>query len=93
MVSNNKKIPMRQCIGCGQMKEKSEMIRVLKTTDGNIILDITGKKNGRGAYFCNQKVCFQKAQKIKGLERSLKMGISKDVYESLEREFEAIETK
>lgn len=93
MSSNGKKIPTRKCIGCGQMKEKTEMIRILKTSDGNIMLDITGKKNGRGAYLCKQKECFQKTHKTRGLERSFKMSIPKEIYESLEREFDRIETK
>ena len=67
------------------------MIRVLKTTDDQIILDATGKKNGRGAYLCFSKECLQKAMKSKGLERSLKMPIPQEVYESLERKLDTIE--
>ncbi|MFI3201460.1 MAG: YlxR family protein [Eubacteriales bacterium] len=93
MASASKKIPMRQCIGCGELKEKKQMIRVLKTTEGNMLLDTTGKKNGRGAYLCNDKECFQKAKKTKGLERSFKMSIPKEVYDSLEREFDIVEAK
>ena len=66
-----KKIPFRKCTGCGEMKTKKEMIRVLKTPEDTIVLDTTGKKNGRGAYLCNQIDCLQKARKNKGLERSL----------------------
>ena len=55
-----KKIPLRQCVGCGEMKSKKEMMRVLKTAEGDICLDITGKKNGRGAYVCKQMECLQK---------------------------------
>ncbi len=84
----NKKIPMRQCVGCGEMKSKKEMMRVLKDTEGNIILDMTGRKNGRGAYLCMSEECFQKARKNKGLERSFKMSIPTQVYEKLEREFQ-----
>ena len=79
-----KKIPLRQCIGCGEMKSKKEMIRVLKTTE--IVIDATGRKNGRGAYICPSMECFKKAVKSKGLERSLKMAIPKEVYEALEKE-------
>ena len=57
----NKKIPMRQCIGCGEMKPKKEMIRVIKTAEDEIILDTTGRKNGRGAYICPESECLQKA--------------------------------
>ena len=86
-----KKIPLRQCVGCGEMKGKKEMLRVLKTPEGEICLDTTGKKNGRGAYICRQKECLQKAIKNKGLERSLKMQIPQEVYENLERELDTIE--
>ena len=88
-----KKIPMRQCIGCGEMKSKKEMMRVIKTPEGDICLDVTGKKNGRGAYLCVQKECLQKAQKNKGLERSFKMSIPEEIYNTLDKEFEAIEAK
>ena len=88
----SKKIPMRQWVGCGELKSKKEMMRVLKTTEDEITLDITGKKNGRGAYLCVSKECFLKAKKNKGLERSLKMSIPEQVYESLEREFEESES-
>ena len=88
-----KKVPLRQCIGCGEMKGKKEMMRVIKTAEGDISLDITGKKNGRGAYLCMQKECLQKARKNKGLERSFKMSIPDEVYDALEKEFEQIETK
>ncbi len=81
-----KKIPLRQCIGCGEMKSKKELIRVLKTTEDEIVIDATGRKNGRGAYICPSMECFKKAAKSKGLERSLKMAIPKEVYEALEKE-------
>lgn len=88
-----KKIPMRQCIGCGEMKGKKEMMRVIKTAEDDICLDVTGKKNGRGAYLCISKECLQKARKNKGLERSFKMSIPEDIYDTLDKEFEAIEAK
>lgn len=81
-----KKIPLRQCIGCGEMKSKKELIRVLKTIEDEIVIDATGRKNGRGAYICPSMECFKKAVKSKGLERSLKMAIPKEVYEALEKE-------
>lgn len=84
------KIPMRQCTGCREMKSKKEMIRVLKTAEDEIVLDTTGKKNGRGAYLCFSKECLEKAIKSRGLERSLKASIPEEVYESLKKEFEAI---
>lgn len=83
-----KKIPMRQCVGCGEMKNKKEMMRVLRTPEETIVLDKTGRKNGRGAYLCVSKECLIKAEKNKGLERSFKMNIPNDVYESLEKEFD-----
>ena len=83
---SGKKIPLRQCIGCGEMKSKKEMIRILKTPDEEIILDATGRKNGRGAYICPSMECLKKAEKGKGLERSFKMAIPKEVYETLEKE-------
>ena len=89
----NKKIPLRQCVGCGQMKDKREMMRVLKTPEGPIVLDITGKKNGRGAYVCVNEECLKKTRKTKGLDRSFKMSIPDEVYEDLEKEFSEIEAE
>lgn len=89
----NKKIPLRQCVGCGSMKSKKEMMRVLKTAEEGIILDTTGKKNGRGAYLCVSMECLQKARKNKGLERSFKMSIPNEVYDNLEKEFGEIDTE
>ena len=83
-MGNIKKVPLRKCIGCNEMKNKKEMMRVLKTPEGEIVLDVTGRKNGRGAYLCFSKECLQKAIKNKGLERSLKMQIPQEVYENLE---------
>lgn len=85
-----KKVPLRQCIGCGEMKSKKEMIRVIKTADEEILLDATGRKNGRGAYLCPSMECMKKALKSKGLERSFKMAIPKEVYDALEKEMEAL---
>ena len=72
------------------MKNKKEMIRVLKTSEDEIVLDATGRKNGRGAYLCPSMECFKKAVKSKGLERSFKMAIPKEVYETLEKEMEQL---
>ena len=95
---SNKKIPMRQCVGCHEMKAKREMIRVIKTApteegETEIILDATGRKNGRGAYICPNRECLAMAIKNKGLERSFKMQIPKDVYETLTKEMEQLETR
>lgn len=86
-----KKIPMRQCIGCGEMKSKKELLRILRTSEGEFTFDLTGRKNGRGAYLCFSKECLQKAVKTKGLERSFQMKIPQEVYEGLEKEFEGID--
>lgn len=83
-----KKIPMRQCVGCQEMKNKKEMLRVVKAKDGSISLDLTGKLNGRGAYLCKDRACLLKAQKGKGLERSFKMSIDTEVYAKLQKEYE-----
>lgn len=88
-----KKIPQRQCTGCGEMKNKKEMIRVLKTNEEEILIDATGKKNGRGAYLCPSMECFAKARKSKGLERSLKMSIPDEVYEQLKKELTELEAR
>ena len=77
-----KKLPLRLCIGCNAMKNKKEMIRIVKNEEG-INLDKTGKKNGRGAYLCDDMECLEKAIKSKGLERSFKMAISKEIYTKL----------
>ena len=88
-----KKIPLRQCVGCGEMKSKKEMMRVLKTAENEIVLDVTGKQNGRGAYLCVSEECLKKARKNKGLERSFKMSIPAEVYDKLEEEFKQIGTR
>ena len=85
-----KKIPLRQCIGCGEMKSKKEMIRVLRTAEGEILIDATGRKNGRGAYLCPSCECLKKAVKSKGLDRSFKMVVPREVYEALEKEMEEL---
>ena len=84
----SKKIPLRQCIGCGEMKSKKELIRILKTAEDEIVLDVTGKKNGRGAYLCNSKECLEKTIKSKGLDRSFKMSIPNEIYDLLKKEFD-----
>lgn len=85
-----RKIPMRQCIGCGEIKSKKEMMRILRTTENEIVLDTTGRKNGRGAYLCGSPECFRKAVKSRGLERALKTAVPAEVYESLEKEIEKL---
>lgn len=79
-----KKVPLRQCVGCKEMKPKKELLRVVKTPDGVIDLDPTGKRSGRGAYICPQVECLTKAMKQKGLERALEHPISEEVYARLQ---------
>ena len=81
-----KKIPMRMCLGCGEMKPKRERIRVVKSKEGDISLDLTGKKSGRGAYICKSVECFEKARKARKFERSFSCMISEDIYNSMEGE-------
>ena len=75
------------------MKNKKEMIRVIRTSEGEFLLDATGRKNGRGAYLCPNSDCLAKAMKNKGLERSFKQAIPKEVYEALEKEMEVLESE
>lgn len=81
---------MRKCVGCQEMKGKKEMIRVIRTEEGDFLLDVTGKKNGRGAYVCKARACLERAVKNKGLERSFKQSIPREVYEKLEKEMESL---
>ena len=86
-----KKIPMRKCVGCGEMKPKKELMRILKTENGEFVVDAAGKKNGRGAYLCRSLSCFQSAVKSRGLERSFKQEIPQEVYDRMEKEMGEIE--
>ena len=86
-----KKTPMRQCVGCGEMKGKKELIRIIKTPEEEIIMDSTGKKNGRGAYLCKSIECLKKARDRKALERSLKVTIPNEIYDLLEKELTDLE--
>ena len=83
-----KKIPMRQCMGCRERLPKREMIRVVRCTDGNVQLDFSGKLGGRGAYICPKSECLKKAQKAKSLDRSLEVTIPEEVYDRLEKEMD-----
>lgn len=84
-----KKIPMRQCLGCREMKPKRELIRAVKSPEGVISLDFKGKAAGRGAYICPSKDCLKKAIKGKALEKAFSSQITPEVYEELERQMEA----
>lgn len=92
-MANKRKVPLRKCVGCGEMKPKKELLRILRTEEDQFIIDATGKKNGRGAYLCCSRTCFDKAVKSKGLERSFKQSIPAETYERLEKEMSAFETE
>lgn len=81
-----KKVPMRMCTACREMKPKRDLLRVVKTCDGEIKIDATGKLNGRGAYICKSKECFDKARKTNALARAFETRVSEDVYIQLETE-------
>ncbi len=81
-----KKIPLRKCLGCGEQKPKQELVRVVKSPDGEILLDLTGKKSGRGAYICADVSCLKKAKKAKRIERAFECSIPEEIYASMEKE-------
>ena len=83
-----KKIPMRQCLGCNEHKPKSELLRVIRTPEGEILLDFTGKRSGRGAYICKSKTCLVRARKAKRIDRSLECTVPEEVYDRMERELD-----
>ena len=83
-----KKIPMRQCLGCNQHKEKREMIRVVRDPEGNISLDFVGKKSGRGAYICPSSQCLKKARKARRIESALDCSIPDEVFSMMEASLE-----
>ena len=81
-----KKIPMRMCVGCREMKEKRDLIRVVRTPEGEVALDATGKKSGRGAYVCPSAACLRAARKARRLERAFSCAIPAEVYDQMEQE-------
>ncbi|MBQ7740451.1 MAG: YlxR family protein [Eubacterium sp.] len=83
-----KKIPLRMCTGCGEMFDKRELVRVVKSPDGEVSLDLTGKKSGRGAYVCKKADCLKKARKKKAFERAFGLTISDEIYDNMEKEIE-----
>ena len=84
----NKKIPMRQCTGCREMKPKKELIRVVRSPEGEISIDFKGKKSGRGAYVCPDPQCLKRAIKAKAFERAFDVKIPDEIYESLQGQME-----
>ena len=81
-----RRVPLRMCTGCGEMKPKKELVRVVRDPEGNLSLDLTGKKSGRGAYICRNLSCLQAARKNRGLERAFSCRIPAEVYDEMERE-------
>ena len=88
MQKKSKKTPQRRCVGCYESKNKMDLIRIVRTPEGEYKIDPSGKLSGRGAYICPSMACFEKAVKSRGLERSFKMSIPNEVYDSLEKEFD-----
>ncbi len=88
MAVKPRKIPQRQCVGCRVMKDKKELLRVVRTPDGQLLLDGRGKVSGRGAYVCHDAACLKKARKSKALERALETPIPESVYDALEAQME-----
>ena len=85
-MQQKKKIPLRKCTGCGEMKPKKELVRVVKTPDGQVMIDLTGRLNGRGAYICPNAGCLKIARKSRRIERSFEMQIPDEVYNKMEEE-------
>ena len=85
------KVPLRQCTGCREMKEKKDLLRILRTDTGEVILDITGRRNGRGAYVCRNAECLKKAQKSRAIERALGMVIPDPVIDAVLKELKELE--
>ena len=85
-----KKIPMRMCVGCREMKEKRELIRIVRTPEGEVVLDPTGKKSGRGAYVCRQAECLRRSIRQKQLERQLEITLTPEITEALTAEMDRL---
>ena len=85
-----RKIPLRKCIGCGEMKDKRTLVRIVRNKEGEISVDLKGKKPGRGAYVCKSIECFEKARKARRFERSLSCKIPEEVYEQMSAELQNI---
>lgn len=90
-MQKSKKVPLRKCVGCGERREKKELIRVLRTPEGEVVLDLSGRANGRGAYICRSAECLKKAARNRGLYRSLETEIPETVLASLQKEMISLE--
>lgn len=84
-----KKIPLRQCLGCREMKPKKELVRVVRDKEGNVSIDLKGKAPGRGAYVCHDPACLRKALRSKAIDRSLEVTVPPEIYDTLTAEMEA----
>lgn len=91
MKVRQRKIPLRKCVACQLMIPKKELIRVVRTPDDEVLIDLTGKKSGRGAYLCGKLSCFKLSAKSKALDRALKQSVSQDIYTQLEQDFVRVE--
>ena len=87
-MQKTRKIPQRQCVGCREMKDKKALLRIVKTPEGEILLDSTGKRSGRGAYVCPDPECLKKARKSRALERAFDTSVPPEVYDALEAQME-----
>ncbi len=87
-MQKKRKVPLRMCLGCREMKPKKELIRVVKNQEGEVSIDFKGKKPGRGAYICDHVECFRKAHKGKQFERAFSQAIDAEIYQQLEQELE-----
>lgn len=87
-MQRKRKIPLRKCVACQEMKPKKELVRVVKTPEDEVIIDVTGKKSGRGAYLCGDIHCFQLAKKNRALDRALKHAVQLELYDRLEQDFQ-----
>ena len=85
-MAKERKIPLRKCSGCGEMKQKNELVRVVRSPEGELSMDLTGRKPGRGAYVCRNVDCLRTARKRKALERSFACAIPSEIYDRLEQE-------
>lgn len=86
-----RKVPMRKCVACQEMMSKKQLIRIVKTPEDEVLIDLSGKKSGRGAYLCGKVACFKLAQKNKSLDRALKHHVKSEIYEQLADDFVAAE--
>ncbi|WP_042160539.1 RNase P modulator RnpM [Paenibacillus gorillae] len=86
-----RKVPLRKCVACQEMKPKKELIRVVRTPEEEVLIDLTGKKAGRGAYLCGEVSCFKLAKKSKALDRALKQTVGNEIYDQLEQDFISVE--